>query len=167
MHYNKNEKEVKCGGILIDKTRSKILVVLNRLSHLKGENKWGLPKGHRKIREESWKCAQREIMEETSLFLEKSKFNRSVKIFNNIYYIIPLTNEFPKLITHDTKEICEVEWKTLVELRESNFNRDLKCFVNFIQTKPLSVLMNLLPPKKYNLNKKIYKPNQFAIEIKA
>jgi len=29
MHYNKNEKEVKCGGILIDKTRSKILVVLN------------------------------------------------------------------------------------------------------------------------------------------
>ena len=131
-HNNDNDKEIKCGGILIDKTRKRVLVVLNKMSYQKGENKWGFPKGHRKGGEESWKCAQREIMEETSLFLERRKFYRWVKIYNNIYYIIPLTNEFPKLITHDTKEICKVEWKTLAELGETNFNRDLKCFINFI-----------------------------------
>ena len=61
---------VKYGGIIINYDYTKILCVLNRLSYLKGENKWGFPKGHLDINEKSNYCAKREIYEETSLNLD-------------------------------------------------------------------------------------------------
>lgn len=145
-----NNDAVKCGGIIIDSYRQNILCVLNRMSYLKGENKWGFPKGHRNKDEISWKCAQREIMEETSLFLEKRRFNRPLKIYNNIYYIIPLTEKYSELLSKDTNEIYKVEWKTLEELRQSNHNRDLKMFVDFIHNRPLSLLLQIYPTFKNN-----------------
>ena len=135
--------DVKCGGIIIDKQRKCILCVLNKLSFLKGEHKWGFPKGHTIKNEEYWKCAQREIHEETSLYLEKKKFHKYVKIYNNIYYIITLNTDYTNLISYDNNEICKVEWKTIKELKEINYNRDLRCFIKFINNKPLSILTKL------------------------
>ena len=54
----------RCGGIIFNHTNDKVLLVLNRDSHQKGEDKWGFPKGHRKHKEPIIKCAQREIREE-------------------------------------------------------------------------------------------------------
>ncbi len=154
MHVNSCVHDIKCGGIIIDKKRKKILCVLNKLSFLKGEHKWGFPKGHIKENEETWRCAQREIHEETSLYLEKCKFNKSVKIYNNVYYIITMNTEYNNLISYDNQEICKVEWKTLTELKENNYNRDLRVFLNFINNKPLSTLIRLLPNYEMVLNRK-------------
>lgn len=154
-----HEPEIKCGGIIIDKQRRHILCVLNRMSFLKGEHKWGFPKGHIKPREADWKCAQREIQEETSLYLEKKKFIRSVMIYHNIYYIISLNTEYDNLISRDSKEICQVEWKTLDQLRQHNHNRDLRLFLNFMGKRPLSILNQLNPVSKYNLTETYYKSN--------
>ena len=68
---NDSDNDIKCGGIIIDIYRQRILCVLNRMSHWKGEDKWGFPKGHRHNGEALWKCAQREIKEETNIFLKK------------------------------------------------------------------------------------------------
>ncbi len=154
-----SEPEIKCGGIIIDKQRKHILCVLNRMSFLKGEHKWGFPKGHIKPSEADWKCAQREIQEETSLYLEKKKFIRSVMIYHNIYYIISLNTEYDNLISRDSKEICQVEWKTLDQLRQHNHNRDLRLFLNFMGKRPLSILNQLNPVSKYNLTETYYKSN--------
>jgi len=48
MHFNKGyKKEVsRAGGLIFNNDRTKVVLVLNRMSFLKGEYKYGLPKGH-------------------------------------------------------------------------------------------------------------------------
>ena len=134
LYYGRTEK---CGGIIIDSTHTRILCVLNRQSHAKGEKKWGLPKGHRNMGESIIPCAQREIHEETGLHFERSEFIRSYTLYTNLYYILHLTQEVETFQANDSNEICKVEWKTLSELQHLNTNRDLKHFIHLFQEIPL------------------------------
>lgn len=131
----------KCGGIVLDSSLKKILVVLNRQSHLKGENKWGLPKGHQKPGEKESTCAQRELYEETGLSIPEKRFFRRVNIHHNTYFVLVLKNHFTSLQSVDSKEICKVSWKTPVELRMENLNRDLNILLNYIHRSPLQCLI--------------------------
>lgn len=154
-------RDVKCGGIIIDYYRKNVLCVLNRLSNLNGENKWGFPKGHRNKDESLWKCAQREIYEETNLLIEKKKFNRPVKIHNNIYYIIILDSHDLNIKANDKKEICKVEWKSQMDLKACKYNRDLKLFMTILNNNPLSILIQVVPvyntiKNRYNKTNKNY-----------
>ena len=150
-------ENIKCGGIIIDSSKQRVLCVLNRLSHLKGENKWGFPKGHMDNNETYYKCAQREIKEETGLYFKKYKFSKYVKIYNNIYYIIQLKSNFDKININDKKEISKVEWKTIKELNSGNYNRDIYIFLKFIKNYPLTLFDNLKPKYEYNINKNFKK----------
>ena len=138
----------KCGGIIINNELNKILCVLNKQSYLKGENKWGLPKGHKRLGELIIPCSQREIFEETSLYFEKSRFNNYLKLNDNIYFLIILKSDYDNLNTRDTKEIERVEWKTIAELKSGNSNRDLRSFLQKIKKKSLIIFYKEIAKKK-------------------
>ena len=61
---NQRKKDIRCGGIIINKNLDSVIIVLNRDSKMKGEDKWGLPKGHIKNGEQLSECAEREIEED-------------------------------------------------------------------------------------------------------
>ena len=113
--------DVKCGGIIIDKQRKCILCVLNKLSFLKGEHKWGFPKGHTIKNEEYWKCAQREIHEETSLYLEKKEAAIVInqKKFTQAY----LAQVLKSLIINS--EIRKSLSKNISKLNEKNITKNI------------------------------------------
>ena len=136
LYYGRAEK---CGGIIMDSTYTRILCVLNRQSHAKGEEKWGLPKGHRNLGEALIPCAQREIQEETGLYFERSEFTQSHTLYTNLYYILHLTEARETFQPTDSKEICKVEWKTLSELAQLNTNRDLKQFIRLFQRNSINL----------------------------
>jgi 8-oxo-dGTP pyrophosphatase MutT (NUDIX family) len=135
-----NHSHEKCGGIIVDSNQRRLLVVLNRQSHLKGENKWGLPKGHKHIDEDDVTCAKREIYEETGLSLQPRKFYRRIKIHMNTYFVINLKHHYNVLESLDSKEICKVAWKTPAELRMETLNRDLNIVLNYLNRAPLTQL---------------------------
>ena len=129
----KNIKIQKCGGLIIDSKFNRILCVLNKQSYLKGENKWGFPKGHIQNNEDYKKCAQREIQEETSIYFGLTKFKKYIKLNNNIYYLIQLKSPLEIFKSKDTDEIINVEWKKLDALRHHNFNSDVRKFFHKIK----------------------------------
>jgi 8-oxo-dGTP pyrophosphatase MutT (NUDIX family) len=124
-----NKQILRCGGIIFNKNLDSVLVVLNKYSHLKGENKWGFPKGHRKPGEKIFNCAKREICEETGLELPNHLFRKRINIFNTIYYIIFLQEDFQEFKIPDTNEIAKVEWVKLNTLKNNNYNRDIRLFL--------------------------------------
>lgn len=119
----------KAGGIITTPDMKSVIVVMNRHSAWKGENKWGLPKGHPREGEPPSQCAQREVLEETGLSFTPDRFKRHIYLNGNYYYIIVLRAPFNRFKTNDTKEISEVKWMKISELRESNFNSDIKRFL--------------------------------------
>jgi ADP-ribose pyrophosphatase YjhB (NUDIX family) len=126
--YNKSHyknKDIRCGGIIINNNLDSIIIVLNRESKLKGEHKWGLPKGHIKYGENFSQCAQREIEEETGLNLQINERHPRIKI-NDTYYFIIILDENTPLIPKDTIEIAEVKWEKIMDLHKLNTNRGLK-----------------------------------------
>ena len=123
----KKNKVVKCGGIIIDHKSLNILCILNRSSHKKGENKWGLPKGHLNKNESYIKCAQREVLEETGIYFKINKFNynKSIKLNNCIYFIINHSDKSNDYKSLDNNEVFLVKWISYKELCSLNKNRDL------------------------------------------
>lgn len=123
----------RAGGIILDKDRKHVVLVLNRLSHAKNENKWGLPKGHLHDEEmdEPHLGARREILEETGIFYPINKYDASVVLYDTRYYIIQLDKEKnwffePK----DTTEIHEVRWMNFDKIKELNMNRGLSLLLH-------------------------------------
>ena len=84
----KNDICIKAGGIIFNSSLSKVAMILNKDSYIKGECKWGLPKGHLKKGESIYNGAKREIKEETGLTINLKKKNRCIKINDCYYYII-------------------------------------------------------------------------------
>ena len=125
----KKNQILRCGGIIFNSDLDSVLIVLNKYSHLKGENKWGFPKGHRNPGEKIFHCAKREIREETGLDLPNYMFRKRINIFNTIYYIIFLQQDFQEFKISDTNEIAKVEWVKLNTLKKNNYNRDIRRFL--------------------------------------
>lgn len=125
--YNKSpkKKDIRCGGIIINEKLDKIIIVLNRESKIKGENKWGLPKGHIKPNEELYQCAQREIEEETGIKFKINNNTPRIKINDTFYYILVSTEDI-YLNPRDKREIAEVKWEKIENIEKMNTNRGLK-----------------------------------------
>jgi ADP-ribose pyrophosphatase YjhB (NUDIX family) len=122
---NQKKRDIRCGGIIINKNLDSVIIVLNRDSKMKGEDKWGLPKGHIKQGEELSQCAEREIEEETGLKITINEKNPRIKI-NDTYYYIIVMNEDISLVPKDKREIAEVKWERIENMNQINTNRGLR-----------------------------------------
>ncbi len=118
----------RAGGIIFDKDNTHIILVLNKDSYYKKEYKWGLPKGHlydyeRKL---PYLGAQREIWEETGIFLPIADGTFSISIYDTLYYVLSLDRFWnPTFIPNDTDEIYLVQWVPISSLETLNVNRTL------------------------------------------
>lgn len=123
---------VKCGGIIYNSDKSKVLMVMNRLSRINREFKWGFPKGHKKIGEDNIDCAMREIYEETGIQYSKEMLQERKHLYGNIYFQLSLPSENENqdiFLANDTKEVYEAKFIPVDELRNLNVNRDVRRFL--------------------------------------
>lgn len=129
LYFNKKKKkkkrDIRCGGIILNKKLDSVIIVLNRDSLSKGEPKWGLPKGHLNQGELLHQCANREIEEETGLNLEISNKCPRIKI-NDTYYYLKILDLPGPFFPKDQKEIALVQWEQISNLKRINTNRGLK-----------------------------------------
>jgi tRNA nucleotidyltransferase (CCA-adding enzyme) len=118
---------IKCGIIL--EQNNKVLLVYGYKS-----KKWGFPKGHMEYGETEEQTAQRELYEETGIYLDPSHLTKRIRFKNNIYFIVTLDNS--KKVHINIKDSIEIElcrWFTMEELlslkmEECNFG--LKVWLN-------------------------------------
>jgi len=118
----------RAGGIIFDKDNTHIILVLNKDSYYKKEYKWGLPKGYLYDYERKWPYlgAQREIWEETGIFLPIADGTFSISIYDTLYYVLSLDRFWnPTFIPNDTDEIYLVQWVPISSLETLNVNRTL------------------------------------------
>ena len=127
----RRKKRVKCGGIILNKNKDKIIIVLNNYYLKLGEKKWSLPKGQL-YREESYECcAEREIREETGLKLSIGKKNRYIKVLDIFYFKFILDDKvYSDFNPEDKKEIATAKWCKIEDLHSLNMNRSLRYFYN-------------------------------------
>jgi 8-oxo-dGTP pyrophosphatase MutT (NUDIX family) len=111
-HNNQGLNKVnECGVILFNFNMSNILVVLQKLSR-----KWGFPKGHMNLQEkerrEFFKCAKRELLEETNIDLRTHPHTKygTLLIANKLFYIIGLKTTVLCARPNDPKEISQIKW---------------------------------------------------------
>lgn len=137
----KKDVSIKAGGIIFNSSLDKVLMILNRESYNKGENKWGLPKGHLKQGESLYYGAKREIMEETGLNINLKKRNRCIKINDCYYYIIILPYQV-KTSPIDKNEIVKSEWINLINIHDLNLNYDTRSIFKQKKLEKLKDIIN-------------------------
>ena len=120
----------RAGAIIYDRSCSKILLVMNRWSRYNNEEKWGCPKGHRHDDETVEQCAIREVFEETGICLMINKNTPYIVFKDTVYFIVRLSNT-TTCNPGDTKEICEVSWTGVKELKKLNMNEALRFISNY------------------------------------
>ena len=126
--YKKNKLPSRAGGIIFDKETKHILLVLNRDSYYKKENKWGLPKGHLSDfeRQHPHIGAQREILEETGIFFPISENSFSISIYDTKYFVSSLCKiANPTFYPQDKTEIIYACWFPVNVISTLNVNRTL------------------------------------------
>ena len=127
--YKKNKKNspIKCGALIFDEDLKHIVLVQNKYSASKGEEKWGLPKGHRENNETYATCARREAEEETGLILNIKDSMPKIKI-NNTYYFPMVLKTMNKLIPKDNNEILCARWFSIKNWKDVPTNRETQIF---------------------------------------
>ena len=139
----------KAGGIIFNKSLTKVVMVLNKCSFLKGEHKWGLPKGHLELYEKINKGAMREIKEETGLDIKILPEHRCIKINNSYYYLIVLnTDNECELAPIDTNEIIYSKWIELANIGQINKNYDTR---SVFKTSKLLKIRNIIKTHRQKL----------------
>lgn len=120
--------EVKCGAIIFDINKTKILLVKNREC-----KKWGLPKGSSLFNEKKIDCAIREVKEETGFDIEKHGIITNFIKVDKYYYYIVYQTEKVKLFVSDKKEVKETKFIPISKIPYLYSNVNLKYFYkNFI-----------------------------------
>lgn len=119
----------KSGVILFNKELNKIVLIQNKYLHLKGIEKFGLPKGHINNNETYENCAIRETFEETGIKLNKSSLIFKIKISDTYYFPIILNKE-ELLSPVDTTEVLDAKWILIDNIKDYNINRETKTFIN-------------------------------------
>jgi 8-oxo-dGTP pyrophosphatase MutT (NUDIX family) len=100
--------------------------------------KWGFPKGHMTRNElykkEYFKCAKRELFEETGIDLRTLQHTKygSVIIGNKLFFVIEVKKEF---IETNPLDVCEIEKIQWVKRKELN---------RFVQANDCNVTLNKL-----------------------
>ena len=128
--FNKLNKHkiVRAGGLIFDKNFEKVILVLNKNSFANQTFKYVLPKGHLENSEEMADPtigAQREILEETGIYIPIHKFDAYLKIYDTIYYIISLEEDIKNFKANDNEEISFTGWFSIESIKFLNVNRTL------------------------------------------
>lgn len=104
-------KVTECGVILFKKGMEEMLVVFQHVS-----SKWGFPKGYmtnaEQYNKEYFKCAKRELLEETGIDLRATHHSKygTLIIGNKLFYIIELKSTLDEINIIDNNEISEARW---------------------------------------------------------
>lgn len=123
----------RAGAIILNKNKTHMILVLNRLSYLKNENKWGLPKGHLRENEMPHLGAQREVCEETGQIFKIYNSTKYIQIYDTIYFIMSIDEDnLLPLEPKDKKEIHEATWIPIENIQNLNINRGLSYIMNNI-----------------------------------
>lgn len=113
----------------------------NRILLVKGRTheKWSFPKGHLERGEGSFRCAVRELFEETGIRVDYDAVNpcslpyKKFKTAN--YYVLDLAEEISPT-PRDSWEIMDARWMTLEDIhqlvKEDAANVDVRMFVRLI-----------------------------------
>ena len=119
-----------CGCIIMDKEKTKTLLIKGKMSEC-----WGFPKGASEKNESLEDCAVRETYEETGLKVEIKKDTKKEVINGITYYHITVddTANISYKDVPDKNEVCEIKWISLYDLVQqtlSNTNKSIKLFIN-------------------------------------
>jgi 8-oxo-dGTP pyrophosphatase MutT (NUDIX family) len=120
--YKANTDKVY-GSICISPTNT-ILLVRGRKSQ-----KWSFPKGHKKRGETYISCAVRETFEESGVDLDGRMPIAYQRLSVGEYYFYDLDEEVVPTI-NDTREIDEVKWMTIDDMKNVPCNVDVNNFLN-------------------------------------
>jgi len=115
----------QCGVVLVNKTISKVLIVLQKQSM-----KWGLPKGHMNTDEmhhhQYFECAKRELYEETGVWLSaiKNKTLGTLVLNDKFFYIVQIFQDSVWTNPVDKNEILQATWLQLTDIHKFIQNND-------------------------------------------
>ena len=126
---NSTKNKIKCGALVFNPELTQIILVQNNYSLMKGEDKWGLPKGHREGRETYATCAKRELYEETGIHEEIKDDMFKIRINNSYYFPLIIDKNNIKLNPIDKNEIAQAKWVNITEIENFNVNRETKIFI--------------------------------------
>lgn len=135
MMYNK-----KAGVALIDNNNN-ILILQNNDKHGMS-TKWGFPKGSLESNEDHYKCALRELYEETSIILVdfRRKFLKKCGSGKCFVYLFKINTIFEDIkIIIDPQEICDIKWISINDLLKdykldsSKYNVSIKVTVDYLK----------------------------------
>ena len=139
-HKSQIHKVTECGVILFSKDMVHTLLVFQNRS-----GKWGFPKGymthHEKGTKNFFKCAKRELYEETGVDLRTIPHTKygTIILGNKLLYIIEAKVSNLKTYPMDKKEISCVQWIRREHLQE------------FVESNMCNATLNMLfTPKKYH-----------------
>jgi len=118
--YKPNTERVY--GTVCMTPQNRILLVRGRRSM-----KWSFPKGHKKSGESYLDCAIRETLEETGIDLRCEAPVSYQRLSVGEYYFFEV-EEQPTTI-HDPREIVDVRWMTVGEIKETYCNVDVSNFL--------------------------------------
>jgi 8-oxo-dGTP pyrophosphatase MutT (NUDIX family) len=129
----KDEKEVtKRSGIIFISRKNeevKLLVVKGN-----GSGIYSFPKGRQNEDETVETCAIREVMEETGIQISEEELldKKKCKIGKNTYFIIEVNEDDYQIFNiKDTREVSEVSWKTIDELKNIICNKDISNILQY------------------------------------
>tara|TARA_B110000261_G_C12897107_1_gene282887 strand:- start:40 stop:468 length:429 start_codon:yes stop_codon:yes gene_type:complete len=128
-------KITECGVILFNQDMYNLLIVFQHQS-----KKWGLPKGYMTRLElynkEYFKCAKRELLEETGIDLRIINYTKygSVIIGNKLFFVIEIKRDYIESSPLDEYEIEQIQWIKRKDLnlfvRSHNCNITLNSLFN-------------------------------------
>jgi 8-oxo-dGTP pyrophosphatase MutT (NUDIX family) len=137
MSPKSTEREtIKRGGIIFISRKDrdiKLLVVKGNSSGI-----YSFPKGRQYDDETVETCATREVMEETGIRVPEDQLlnSKKCKIGKNTYFILEVNeNDYNNFHINDTREISEVSWKSIDELKEINCNKDIRNVLQYPEKK--------------------------------
>lgn len=123
----------ECGIILFNKNLEDVLIVFQKHS-----DKWGFPKGYmtrlEQYNREYFKCAKRELLEETGIDLRTHRHTKygTIIIGNKLFYVIEIKRNIVSCLPFDRHEIKMTKWIKRRELYE------------FVKNNPCNMTLNNL-----------------------
>lgn len=126
----------RTAGICLINKENNYLVVKQR-----GPGLWGFPKGSIRPDETTLNGALRELREETGIILDD--ITQYVRIISRPAIFLFFVSSIDTFI-NDEKEISDIAWKSLDELKSLKKNRTLRKFLNKFKKKDIDNLQMFL-----------------------
>jgi len=129
----KDDKKVtkRSGIIFISRNDNEIKLLVVKGN---GSGIYSFPKGKQNEDETIETCAVREVMEETGININENELidKKKCKIGSNTYFLLEVNeNDYQSFNIKDTREVCEVSWKTVEELKHINCNKDIRNILQY------------------------------------